>query len=277
MPEGPEIRRAADRIAQVLVGETLEEVSFAFPTLQRFSPILRGQKVCEIETRGKALLTHFDNGYSIYSHNQLYGVWKIARRGRLPSTKRSLRLALHTQKQSALLYSASDISVWATDDLGLHPFLATLGPDLLSARLAWRDIAHRLEHSDYAGRALGSLYLDQHFLAGSGNYLRAEILFCARLHPKRRPKDLSRGDRGRLARETLAITRRSYQTGGITLPPKLAAALKKSERGFEARRFHVFARDGKPCYRCGNTIRRDSMGSRRIYWCPDCQPLASAA
>lgn len=276
MPEGPEIRRAADRIAQVLVGEPLEEVNFAFPALRRYSPILRGQTVLEVETRGKALLSHFDNGYSIYSHNQLYGVWKIARRGRMPSTRRSLRLALHTAKQSALLYSASDISVWPTEDIGMHPFLATLGPDLLSSKLSWRDIAQRLDDRDYSGRALASLYLDQHFLAGSGNYLRAEILFCAGLHPKRRPRDLSRGERGRLARETLLITQRSYATGGITLPPKLAAGLKKSERGFESRRFHVFARDGKPCYRCGTTIQRDTMGSRRIYWCPTCQPVDPA-
>lgn len=277
MPEGPEIRRAADRIAAVLVGETIEEVRFAFPALRRFSPILRGQSVTEVETRGKALLTHFENGYSIYSHNQLYGVWKIARRDRLPKTRRSLRLALHTYKRSALLYSASDISVWAREDLGLHPFLATLGPDILSAGLHWRDIAARLEDSDYSGRALGSLYLDQHFLAGSGNYLRAEILFSSGLHPKRRPRDLSRGERGRLARETLEVTERSYDTGGITLPPKLAAKLKKEVRGFERRRFFVFARDGKPCYRCGDVIKRDSMGSRRIYWCPTCQPEDSVS
>jgi endonuclease-8 len=272
MPEVPEIRRAADRIAEVLVDQAIEEVSFAFPSLRRFSPLLRGHQVTAVETRGKALLTHFDNDYSIYSHNQLYGVWKIARRGKLPRTNRSLRLALHTATQSALLYSASDISVWARDELGMHPFLAGIGPDLLSARLHWQDIAGRLALPEFSGRSLGALYLDQKFLAGSGNYLRSEILFCAGLHPQRRPRDLSRGERGQLARQTLEITRRSYQTGGITLKPRLAAALQKQVRGFERRRFFVFARDGQPCYQCGDTIRRDTMGSRRIYWCPACQP-----
>jgi endonuclease-8 len=33
----------------------------------------------------------------------------------------------------------------------------------------------------------------------------------------------------------------------------------------------VFARDGKPCYRCGTRVKRDEIGSRRIYWCPGCQ------
>ncbi|MDP5053365.1 MAG: endonuclease VIII [Congregibacter sp.] len=274
MPEGPEIRRAADRIAEVLVDETVEEVSFAFDELKRFAGLLTGQRVVDVETRGKALLTHFDNDYAIYSHNQLYGVWKIAKRGKTPATNRSLRLALHTERHSALLYSASDISVWARDDLGMHPFLATLGPDLLSANLRWQDISERLALKRFSGRSLAALYLDQHFLAGSGNYLRSEILFCAGVHPLQRPKDLGRGARGLLARETLKLPRRSYDTGGITLPPRLAATLKKSVKGFERRRFFVFGRDGRPCYQCGDTILRDSIGSRRIYWCPSCQPRA---
>lgn len=272
MPEGPEIRRAADKIAKVLVDKPIEEVQFAFPELQRYSPMLRGQRVLDLETRGKALLTHFDNDYSIYSHNQLYGVWKIARRGKLPATRRSLRLAIHTPEHSALLYSASDITVWPREDLGLHPFLQTLGPDILSRSLQWQDVAARLEDPAYRGRSLAALYLDQHFLAGNGNYLRSESLFCAGVHPKRRPKELSRGQRGKLARETLAVAKRSYATAGITLTPKLAARLKREVKGFERRRFFVFARDGKPCYTCGDKIKRDEIGSRRIYWCPTCQP-----
>ena len=55
------------------------------------------------------------------------------------------------------------------------------------------------------------------FLAGLGNYLRSEILFVSGLHPGLRPADLEEGQLGRLARETLAVARRSYRTGGVTL------------------------------------------------------------
>jgi endonuclease-8 len=272
MPEGPEIRRAADRIADVLVDQPLEKVEFAFPRLRRFEARLAGSRVQEVETRGKAMLTHFDCELTIYSHNQLYGVWKVARRGRLPATRRSLRLALHTPTHSALLYSASDISVLPREDLGLHPFLARIGPDILSRPPSWQEIAQRLVSPAFRGRALGALYLDQGFLAGTGNYLRSEILFCAGLNPWRSAGSLGRGERGRLARETLAVAERSYRSAGITLTPRLAAALRREVRGFERRRFFVFARDGSPCYRCGESIQRDAMSSRRIYWCPACQP-----
>ena len=272
MPEGPEIRRAADRIEKVLAGRVVESISFGLPRLRRYAGVLRGQRVLTLETRGKALLTHFDNDWSIYSHNQLYGVWKVVKRDRLPKTNRSLRLALHTDKHSALLYSASDISVWPTGELTQHPFLSRIGPDILSPDLHWRDVAARLALPAFARRRLEALYLDQRFLAGIGNYLRAEILFAAGLDPRRNAASLGRGERGRLARATLEVSRRSYATAGITLPTRLAAQLDARGLRREKRRFFVFGRDGQPCYRCTGKISRAEIGGRRLYWCPNCQP-----
>ena len=36
------------------------------------------QQAHSARLKGKALLTHFDHGWTLYSHNQLYGVWRIA-------------------------------------------------------------------------------------------------------------------------------------------------------------------------------------------------------
>ena len=55
MPEGPEIRRAADKIAKVLVDQPIEEVKIALPALRRYSPELRDERILRIEPRGKAL------------------------------------------------------------------------------------------------------------------------------------------------------------------------------------------------------------------------------
>ena len=271
MPEGPEIRRAADEIARVLADKVITTVQFGLPALKREAARLRGHRVVEVETRGKALLTHFEHGWSIYSHNQLYGIWRICRGHDLPPSSRSLRLLLQTAEHSALLYSASDISVWRTEDLSRHPFLARIGPDIMNSELTWRDIASRLAAREFTNRSLASLYLDQAFLAGVGNYLRTEILFDAGLHPRRRASGLGRGERGRLARSTLRISRRSYETGGITLAPRLMRSLASAGKPYETRRFAAFGRTGLPCYRCGNPVSRHEVGSRRIYWCTGCQ------
>ncbi|MDG2047705.1 MAG: endonuclease VIII [Halioglobus sp.] len=272
MPEGPEIRRAADGIAAVLEGKTIDTLKFGIPRLRRYSAQLCGHQVINIETRGKALLTHFEHGYSIYSHNQLYGVWRVIRGHKLPKSNRSLRLLLQTATHSAILYSASDISVWPTAELMTHPFLAKIGPDIMDHSLTWRDIARRLSEPDFVRKELAALYLDQKFLAGNGNYLRSEILHDARLHPRARPSQLSRGDIGRLARSTLTLSRRSYETGGITLAPRLSNALKAQGLSRNWRRFYVFGRADYPCYYCGNNIERQEISSRRLYHCGTCQP-----
>jgi len=153
MPEGPEIRLAADKIEAVLKDKPAERIEFGLAPLKRFTKPLTGSTVLSLETRGKALLTHFNSGYTIYSHNQLYGVWRVVKRDKLPKTNRQLRLAIHTEEHSALLYSASDISVWKTEKIEEHPFLQRIGPDILNPNLTWREVAERLQSKAFSGRA----------------------------------------------------------------------------------------------------------------------------
>ncbi|MCF2132653.1 endonuclease VIII, partial [Strepomyces sp. STD 3.1] len=124
MPEGPEIRIAADKVQKALTAYNVGEVWFAFPQLKHYEELLQGARVKRVDTKGKAMLIRFDNGYTIYSHNQLYGKWYIRAAYSYPKTNRQLRLALHNEKYSALLYSASDIEVLRDEEVPLHPFVS---------------------------------------------------------------------------------------------------------------------------------------------------------
>ena len=125
MPEGPEIKRIADRLSKILAGNSLEGVYFFSQKLKKYESVLKDAKVEHVETRGKALLTHLDSGHSIYSHNQLYGRWYIVDAEKFPKTKRSLRLALKTKTHSALLFSASEIDVLEKSEIDDHPLMIT--------------------------------------------------------------------------------------------------------------------------------------------------------
>lgn len=103
MPEGPEIRRAADNLEAAIKGKPLTDVWFAFPQLKPYQSQLIGQHVTHVETRGKALLTHFSNDLTLYSHNQLYGVWRVVDTGEEPQTTRVLRVKLQTADKTILL------------------------------------------------------------------------------------------------------------------------------------------------------------------------------
>ncbi len=253
------------------MGEPLVRAWFAFPALKRFEAALPGHRIESITPRGKALLTRFDHGWTMYSHNQLYGVWKVAAPGERPETTRSLRVALETARGAILLYSASDVSMWRSDDVESHPFLQRLGPDVLDPALDAAAVAARLQSSAFRGRALGGLLLDQGFLAGMGNYLRAEVLFAAGLRPERRPRDLDPATTARLAQALLDIPRHSYATRGIAPADRMRGDYLADTPGANAFRFQVFGRDGQPCPGCGTAIERMDAGSRRLYLCPACQ------
>jgi len=271
MPEGPEIRRTTDRLAAALAGRAVDELFFAFPKLKSFAKELAGCQVTAVFPRAKAVLIQFDNGLTIYSHNQLYGRWEVVARGELPETKRQLRLALHTADQSCLLYSASDIEVLDAGGLERHPFLRRLGPDVLAEETDLEIILKRYRADKFQGRQVGNLLLEQGFLAGLGNYLRSEILFTAGVDPHARLRDLGAGELGRLARQTLKLTVQSYKTGGVTNELKRYRQLQKQGVSFHEARYWVFDREGEVCYKCGDRIERISVSSRRLYFCPTCQ------
>ena len=77
MPEGPEIRRAADRISKALIGKEIIESNFYYERIKEREEIVKNQNIKGITTRGKAMLIRFNNNWSMYSHNQLYGRWTV--------------------------------------------------------------------------------------------------------------------------------------------------------------------------------------------------------
>ncbi len=277
MPEGPEIRRVADRLAAAVADTPLTRVWFARPDLEPQAAALEQSTVTGVRTKGKALLTEFSCGLTVYSHNQLYGRWYFTAAGERPQTRRQLRWLIETEDQAALLYSATDIAVLPTAEVVDHPFVARAGIDVLSERPSVDELAEYLSQPRFARRALGALLLDQSFVAGIGNYLRSEILFRAGLGPGVRLGDLGPSRRIALAKAIIEITERAYLTGGITNDAEFVRRLKAQGWSRGRYRHYVFGRAGESCHFCKTPIEKLTMASRRLYRCPYCQPPRDAS
>lgn len=272
MPEGPEIHRAADQIAQALVGREAEDVFFAFDELKEFEDQLCGREVLKIEPRGKAILTRFEGGWNVYSHNQLYGKWIVRNRGNVPDTNRQLRFAVHNEKKSAFLYSASEIEVLRDDEIATQSYLAKLGPDPLLDSVADEDVKARFHDEAFFRRQLAGLLLDQGFVGGIGNYLRSEILWFGRVHPREKLGKVDEDRRDRLGEATVLLTRRAYENKSVTNDPDVVSEMKADGRPRKEWRHYVFGRDTYTCPRCTGEIVREDHAGRRVYRCVDCQP-----
>ena len=271
MPEGPEIRRAADRISKRLVGREIEAIELHYPPIREFQPIVADSQIVSVATRGKAMLTRFDCGLSMYSHNQLYGRWTVNRRSTELKWGRALRAEMLTESHAVRLWSATDVEIIPTCDEESHPFISKLGPDVLDESCTPEVIMEMLGEKRHRNRKASSLMLDQSFLAGVGNYLRSEILHMAGGNPHAKPKDLSEEKRRAWAQEAKRLCTLSYQTGGLTVPKEVAAEGKERGERRRSYRHAVFCRNGLQCLSCGTEVLREIIGGRRLDFCPHCQ------
>ncbi|WP_147803195.1 endonuclease VIII [Alkalicoccus halolimnae] len=271
MPEGPEIRKAADQVEKAVKGRPALDVHFGLERLEGYEDVLRGAVVTGVDTKGKAMLTRFDNGYTVYSHNQLYGKWIIRSAYNYPKTNRQLRFAIHNEKKSALLYSASEIEVLPDEEVRDHPFIVKVGPDILSEKVTPGMLYDRFQEKRFFRRKWASLLLDQGFAAGIGNYLRSEILFSAGINPSARPVDTSEKKLKKASEATVNLMKQSYSHNGITNDLTLAEKLRKQGKSRNQYRHWVFGREGESCRICGTPVLKIQAASRRLYYCEECQ------
>lgn len=279
MPEGPEVRREARALARVLVDKPLVRVEYRVPRLARRARTLRGAHVSSVTSHGKALLIAWSNGLTHFSHNQLYGEWRIMAKARLQSLldarAPSVRVLIETATHAAVLLSATQIELLDDGELAEQPYLARLGPDVLDHATTVAAVKRRLRQPAFARRSLAALLLDQSFLAGLGNYLRSDILHVTGLRHATRPADLSDQAISTLARAMLRLPRQSLRLAGTTNDPALVRKLAAHGIERSESRFRVYGRDKRPCWTCGSSIRRIDVGGRGIYFCPRCQPERS--
>ena len=273
MPEGPEIFLAS-RAVHAAVAQQPIELTLLHPKLKPQARALRGIQVARVYARSKAMLTEFSNGVVLYSHNQLYGEWVVHSKDEA-LLKRQVRLVINTAQHQVVLYSATDFAWLQAGAEHAHPYIAKLGLEVLDTSVSAAHIAKRL--AQFPRRVIADALLDQHVLAGLGNYLRADILLVARVNPLGKIGSLTAAQLLRVAKACKQLTQRSVRQAGVTRPwakylsSKAAMAEMNTNLSYEAARFYAFDREGAPCWDCATPIVRVTQGGRGLFFCPTCQ------
>lgn len=141
----------------------------------------------------------------------------------------------------------------AANDDERRALMADLGPDALA--VSRDELAELLSRTR---RRLKPALADQSLIAGLGNLLVDEILWRARLNPRRSTTELGSGDVGRLHARMATVLRQSVEAGCV--PPR--------DSWLTGRRDDPSG----SCPRCGATLRHSRVDGRSTVWCPHCQP-----
>jgi formamidopyrimidine-DNA glycosylase len=282
MPELPEVETVARGLAGVLPGRTIAAISLARADIIRSGPAdpaaaLVGRTFGPVRRRGKNVLICVEPATGAPA---LTVRVNLGMTGRLFVCDPTAEVKAHTHLRVALTGEpAFELrfcdprrfgGVWLLP--GENPEaadgLSELGPEPLEiGTAAFRDALRR-------DRPIKSALLDQHIVAGVGNIYADEALFAAGIHPLARCRRLSEEGTRRLLTCLKRVLREAIRCGGSTIRDYISA---DGTEGWFQLRHRVYGREGQPCRRCGEPIRRVVITGRSSHFCPQCQPVNPSA
>jgi endonuclease-8 len=261
MPEGDTVFRTASRLNQALAGEPLTVTDLRWPDLSTLD--FRGVTTVEVVSRGKNILQRLANGVTIHSHLRMEGQWRVDATDRLTAralTNPQIRAVVGTSAWTAVGKRLGDLHVVETTDEGR--LVGHLGPDVLGPDWDPTEATRRLRESP---TTIGAALLDQRNLAGVGTLYAAETLFLERVNPWTAAAEL---DEATVA----ALVERAHTLLDVGRRHAIQTTTGSQRRGETA---WVHARSGRPCRRCGETLRVAMVGEpprdRTMFYCPRCQ------
>jgi endonuclease-8 len=74
--EGPEVRRAADKIAEAILGRSVIDLECKFIKSVLKEKII-GSTVLSVDTYGKNIILHFSSNVYLRNHMMMWGKWRI--------------------------------------------------------------------------------------------------------------------------------------------------------------------------------------------------------
>jgi len=145
-------------------------------------------------------------------------------------------------------------------------WIATIGPEPFDPLLTASRFAAIVRSSR---RAIKTILMDQHRIAGIGNIYANEALWRARIRPSRRGSTITRSQAALLLQEAQDVLRLAVEQRGSSFRDYQDPS---GGRGGFLGLAKVYARAGQPCQRCGTTLKSShALENRVTVWCSKCQ------
>lgn len=244
--------------------------STVVPTRAAFSRRVKGRIITAIQRMGKRIVLILDDDWRIVFEPRMTGLALVAD----PPTDEHLRLSLHLRggKVSLLMFwdrrGLSTLRLLSPEEFGKVLGPAQLGPDAL--RISVRQLRETFGKSR---RAIKVALLDQRCVAGIGNLYASEILFEAKVDPRRRCDLLTARQWSRIHTAISSVLVEAVSHEGSTLSDgTYRNALNQT--GDYQNHHRVYDLAGQICCGCeGDEIRRIVQAQRSTFFCPTCQRM----
>jgi len=112
--------------------------------------------------------------------------------------------------------------------------------------------------------------MDPYIIAGIGNIYSSEALWHAKIHPEKQVAKLNEVELKSLYNAIIKVLKLGVELGGESFSDY--RKLDGSKGDFDSER-RAYKREGEPCSRCKEKIKRIKVGQRSAFYCPNCQKL----
>ncbi len=267
LPELPEVETIKNELLPHVTGRQFSEITIydvravLQPPVEEFCLKLMGQRVDNLERRGKYLIFHISGGGVLIIHLRMTGAL-LLNPAQVDRYTRALfqfdndsRVVFSDRRRLGRLWLAEDDRA-VMDRLGIEP---------LSAEFTVGELARRLQGRQTPVKAF---LLDQAVIAGIGNMYADEALFAAKVHPLKKAGSLSSDEIKDLHTAIVNVLRSAVDNKGASVDTYKRPGGEPGTAHFD---FRVAHRPGVPCPDCGTTVQRIVVRNRGSYFCPNCQ------
>ena len=160
------------------------------------------------------------------------------------------------------------VMLYNPDELAAHPYFNPPRVASLSDKFTpeyFQGLFHALDPDDK--RSVKYFIISDPQIHGVGNGYLQDILYRARLHPRRRVVQFTPQQQLSLYESIRGTLRQAVEQDGRDTESSLFGSPGRYVPLMDRRT------NGSPCSRCGSTIEKDSYLGGSVYFCPRCQPL----
>ena len=249
------------------------------------------QTITKVKRRAKYILLDLDNGFSIFIHMKMTGhlmydsyiknknydgkrwPWVPVKKNSslLDPYNRHIHVVFTLSNKKHLVFCDSRkfgtivIEKTSMIDVGR---LSHLGPEPLETMFTKKNFEERIMKSPL--RAIKTVLMDQHIIAGIGNIYSDEMLHRAHILPTRTPRSLTTHEIRLLFRSMKEILTKGIDFGGDSTSDYRNIY---GERGSFHSNHLVYLRTKEKCFTkgCRGIIQKKTIGGRSAHFCTVCQ------
>lgn len=280
MPEGPEVTVIRNGLHQILKGKYIHKLDFnhkgaryskkAPDNYSSFNDLLPA-KILSVNSKGKFIYFVMEGGWYIYNTLGMSGGWYLKKKGH---TVVELVYASKKDSDSTNIIWFDDQRHFATfkfvkGTAELQKKLKTIGKDLLNDDISDEEFITRYRKHNH--KNIDVVLNDQKIFSGIGNYLKAEILYMAKISPHSIIKYIPDAKLKDLLKASKDRIKASYLMGGASV---MHYSDLKEVAGQFQNYFKVYKRKEDPD---GNKVISERVSkpndpkSQKTYWVPDVQ------